>query len=64
MIKKGILAAFFSALIVLAGPARSAENHADLLDETVAVLKGYFASPKWEGVKNLIGSAKAANFVP
>ncbi len=64
MIKKGILAAFFSALIVLAGPARSAENHADLIDDSVAVLKNYFGSPKWEGVKNLIGSAKAVVIAP
>ncbi len=47
MIKKGILATVFSMLVVLAGPARSAENHADLLNDTVAVLKGYFTSPKW-----------------
>ena len=46
MIKKGILAALFSTLIVLAGPARSAENHADLIDDSVAVLKNYFTSPK------------------
>ncbi len=64
MIKNSILAAFFSVLVIAAGPARSAENHADLLDDTVAVLKGYFDSPKWEGVKNLIGSAKAVVIAP
>jgi lipid-binding SYLF domain-containing protein len=64
MIKKGILAAFFSILVVLAGPAQSAENHTDLLNDTETVLKSYFASPKWEGVKNLIGSAKAVVIAP
>jgi lipid-binding SYLF domain-containing protein len=64
MIKRCVLAAFFSMLVVAAGPARAAENHADLLNDTVAVLKGYFASPKWEGVKNLIGSAKAVVIAP
>ena len=64
MIKKGILAALFSILVVLAGPAQSAENHADLIDDSVGVLKNYFGSPKWEGVKNLIGSAKAVVIAP
>jgi len=64
MIKRCVLAAFFSTLVVLAGPARSAENHADLIDDSAAVLKNYFTSPKWEGVKNLIGSAKAVVIAP
>ena len=64
MIKNGILATVFSILVVLAGPARSAENHADLIDDSVAVLKNYFTSPKWEGVKNMVGSAKAVVIAP
>jgi len=64
MIKRCVLAAFFSTLVVLAGPARSAENHVDLIDDSAAVLKNYFTSPKWKGVKNLIGSAKAVVIAP
>jgi lipid-binding SYLF domain-containing protein len=64
MLKVKMLIAAVSCSLLLAGPARSAENHVDLINDTVGILKNYFSNPQWEGVKNLIGSAKAIVISP
>lgn len=61
---KRVLVAALLCFFVAVTAARADENQTELIDHSVEVLKNYFTNPQWEGVKNLVGAAKAIVIAP
>jgi len=62
--KNAFVAIFLCFLVMMVAPARAAENQTDQINDSTVVLKHYFNNPKWEGVKNIVRSAKALVIIP
>lgn len=61
---KSALVLTLLCFFVTVAPARADESQTELISHSVAVLKSYFTNPQWEGVKNLVGAAKAIVIAP
>jgi SH3 domain-containing YSC84-like protein 1 len=61
---KSALVVTLLCFFVAATPARAEESQTEMINDSVAVLKSYFTNPQWEGVKNMVGAAKAIVIAP